>query len=163
MTPGAAAARPTPGAWAWPAGTPPGWRRLVLGGLVLAAVLSTRWVRLNGSPSVPLGLYRLAAVREPLTRGTLVVLPGDVVCLWDEGVWIEGQWYGPIYEEAAHKPLPKLRGCLLVKPGDVFLASPKPRSLDARYFGPTPITGLTAKAMPVLPWRSPHDGYPARP
>ncbi len=124
MPPGAAA-RPTPIARARPGG-----RTLVLGGLVLAAVLSTRWVRLNGSPSVPLGLYRLAAVREPLTRGTLVVLPvpaevrpwhttwvpllkpvaaigGDVVCLWDEGVWIEGQWYGPIYEEAAHKPLPQ--------------------------------------------------------
>jgi len=149
---------------------------LVLGGLVLAAVVSTRWYRLNLSPSVPRGVYRLAAVSTPLARGTLVVLPvpagvrpwhttwvpllkpvaaigGDVVCLWDEGVWIEGQWYGPIYEEAAHKPLPKLRGCLLVKPGDVFLASSAPRSLDGRYWGTTPMTGLTAKAIPVLTWR----------
>ena len=30
---------------------------LVLGVLVLAAVVSTRWVRLNLSPSVPVGLY----------------------------------------------------------------------------------------------------------
>ena len=72
MSPGASDAIPTPVARACPA-----WRTrssLVLGGLVLAAVLSTRWVRLNGSPSVPLGLYRLAAVREPLARGTLVVV-----------------------------------------------------------------------------------------
>jgi hypothetical protein len=32
---------------------------LVLGVLVLAAVVSTRWVRLNLSPSVPVGLYRV--------------------------------------------------------------------------------------------------------
>jgi len=108
--------------------TRPGWRAprprrtrrsLVLGGLVLAAVLSPRGVRLNTSGSVPLGFYRLSAVSTPLARGTMVVLPvpaevrpwqsswqpilkpvaaigGDVVCLWDEGVWIEGQWYGPI-------------------------------------------------------------------
>ncbi len=151
-------------------------RSLVLGGLVLLTVLSPRGVRLNTSGSVPLGFYRLSAVSTPLARGTLVVLPvpaevrpwqnrwqpilkpvaaigGDVVCLWDEGVWIEGQWYGPIYEEAAQKPLPKLRGCLLVKPGEVFLASSAPKSLDSRYFNAVPITGLTAKAIPLLTWR----------
>ena len=107
MPPGAAADLPTPVA-----------RRtrssLVLGGLVLAAVVSTRWVRLNGSPSVPRGVYRLAAVSPPLARGTLVVLPvpagvrpwqpawvpllkpvaavaGDLVCVWDAGLWVAGQ------------------------------------------------------------------------
>ena len=98
-------------------------RRLVLGVLVLAAVVSTRWVRVNCSPSMPYGLYRLTAVREPLTRGALVVLPvpapvqrwqsrwlpllkpvaavaGDAVCVWDNGLWIEGQWYGVLHEVA---------------------------------------------------------------
>src|SRR5437764_13338091 len=54
------------------------WQRrstLLLGGFFLAAVLSTHWVRLNMSPSVPYGLYRLTAVQPPLARGTLVVLP----------------------------------------------------------------------------------------
>src|SRR5262249_35831931 len=68
------AARPTSGA-----GPPPGGRprrsTLVLGVLVLAAVVSTRWVRLNLSPSVPVGVYRLARLAPPLARGTLVVLP----------------------------------------------------------------------------------------
>jgi len=56
---------------------------LVLGVLVLTAVVSTRWVRLNVSPSSPLGLYRLTAVPTPLARGTLVVLPvpPEVGCL----------------------------------------------------------------------------------
>ena len=48
---------------------------LVLGVLVLTAVVSTRWVRLNLSPSVPVGLYRLTAVPAEVSRGTLVVLP----------------------------------------------------------------------------------------
>ena len=76
MQPGASNDTHTHVTRARPAGPPrPGWRTRVLGGLVLAAVLSTRWVRLNCSPSMPYGLYRLTAVREPLARGTLVVLP----------------------------------------------------------------------------------------
>src|SRR2546429_7150748 len=46
---------------------------LVLGALVLAAVVSTRWVRLNLSPSVPMGLYRLERLPPPLARGPLVI------------------------------------------------------------------------------------------
>ena len=56
--------------------TRPGWRALrarrprsslVLGVLILAAVVSTRWLRVNVSPSTPLGLYRLAPLPSPLT------------------------------------------------------------------------------------------------
>ena len=56
---------------------------LVLGVLVLTAVVSTRWVRLNLSHSLPVGLYRLTAVPAEVTRGTLVVLPvpSSVACL----------------------------------------------------------------------------------
>ena len=160
--------------------TRPGWRAprssLVLGGLVLAAVLSTRWLRLNVSPSVPYGLYRLAPLTRPLARGTLVVLPvprsvrpwharwvpllkpvaavaGDLVCLWDHGLCVAGQWYGPLWREAAGRPLPQIRGCFRVPEGAVFLASPLPTSLDGRYFGVTPLATLTAQAMPVLTWR----------
>jgi conjugative transfer signal peptidase TraF len=149
---------------------------LVLGGLVLAAVVSTRWVRLNLSPSVPRGVYRLAPVAVPLARGTLVVLPvpavvqpwqsawvpllkpvaavaGDMVCVVDAGLWVAGQWYGPVYEEAHGMPLPQLRGCFFVQAGAVFLASAVPKSLDARYFGPTPVATLTAQATPLFTWR----------
>src|SRR5215831_12613621 len=165
---------------AWP--TRPGGRAprspssLVLGVLVLAAVVSTRWVRVNVSPSTPLGLYRLAAVAPPLARGTLVVLPvppavqrwhsawlpllkpiaalpGDLVCTSEAGLWIEGQAYGPVYSEAGGAPLPRLQGCVRVPAGAVFLASPAPRSLDGRYFGVTAIATLTAQAVPVLTWR----------
>ena len=147
----------------------------MLGVLVLAAVVSTRWIRVNVSPSAPLGLYRLAAMAPPLARGTLVVLPvppavqrwhsawlpllkpiaalpGDLVCTSDAGLWIEGQAFGPVYQEVGTAPLPRLQGCVRVLAGAVFLASPAPRSLDGRYFGITSVADLTARAMPVLTW-----------
>ena len=48
---------------------------LVLGVLVLAAVVSTRWVRLNLSPSVPVGVYAVRRVPAQLHREELVLLP----------------------------------------------------------------------------------------
>jgi type IV secretory pathway protease TraF len=147
---------------------------LVLGVLVLAAVVSTRWIRCNVSPSVPYGLYLLRTVQTPLAHGTLVLLPvpasvrawqwrpllkpvaaiaGDEVCERDSGLWIAGQWYGEVYGEAAGKVLPHLGGCQTIQAGEVFLASTAPRSLDARYFGPVRIAALTAQALPLMTWR----------
>ena len=153
------------------------WSSLVLGGLVLAAVLSTRWVRLNLSPSVPYGLYRLTALGAPLARGTLVMLPvparvqawhhwwipllkpvagvpGDTVCHLDHTLFINGTSYGPIHQEAHGQPLPQPdAGCHTVPEGMVFLASQAPRSLDGRYLGMTPVATLTAVVTPLWTWR----------
>jgi conjugative transfer signal peptidase TraF len=150
---------------------------LVLGVLVLTAVVSTRWVRLNLSPSLPVGLYRLTAVPAEVTRGTLVVLPvptrvlhvwsswipllkpvagvpGDVVCAQEGRVAVNGSDYGPIYLESHDRPLPYLEtGCRPVPAGMVFLASQAPKSLDGRYFGMIPVERLTATATPLLLWR----------
>ena len=41
----------------------------VLGGLLVIAVVRTRWVRLHRSPRRPSGLSRLTALRAPRTRG----------------------------------------------------------------------------------------------
>ena len=152
-------------------------RRLVLGVLVLAAVVSTRWVRLNIAPSVPYGLYWLRAVPPTVPRQALVVLPvpavmrpwhsrwisllkpvaavaGDEVCgNPDAGLTIAGEAYGPLLREAHGLRLPTMAWCLTVEEGEVFLASKAPRSLDSRYFGLVPITGLTAMAVPLLTWR----------
>jgi type IV secretory pathway protease TraF len=149
---------------------------LVLGALVLAAVVSTHWVRLNLSSSVPLGFYRLERLAPPLQRGTLVVLSapasirpwwhsfasllkpvaavaGDEVCGVEGALFIHGEAYGPIYTEADGKPLPHLDGCQVVPEGAVFLASTQPKSLDGRYFGVTPIADLTARAVSLWTWR----------
>src|SRR5215471_5291976 len=150
---------------------------LVLGVLVLAAVVSTRWVRLNMSQSAPGGFYWLAPVEVPLMRETLVVLPvppsvqpwlsrwtkllkpvagvpGDSVCIAEHHLFINGWWHGQILEEAHGKPLPQLPdGCQTVPEGHVFLATPFSRSIDSRYFGMVPVTALTAAAKPLLTWR----------
>ena len=150
---------------------------LVLGVLVLAAVVSTRWVRLNLSPSVPRGVYLLER-RAPmaLMRGTLVLLPvpasvqpwlrawrpllkpvaglpGDHACNVEDTLLIDGVSYGPIYREAHGMALPAWQGCRTVQPGEVLLASQAPRSLDGRYWGMTPVADLTAHAIPLWIWR----------
>jgi conjugative transfer signal peptidase TraF len=144
---------------------------------VLAAVVSTRWLRLNMSPSVPYGLYRLAPVPATLHRGDLVVLPvpasvqpwqawwvpllkpvagvaGDCVCHRDHILYVNGTAYGLVYQEAYGKPLPQIEeGCFVVQPGHVFLASVVPKSLDSRYYGAVPLASLTAQATPLWIWR----------
>ena len=125
---------------------------LVLGVLVLTAVVSTRWVRLNLSPSVPVGLYRLTAVPAEVSRGTLVVLPvparvrhvwpswipllkpvagvpWDVVCSQEGRLQVHAVDYGPVYLDTHGRPLPHLdSGCQTVPAGMVFLASQAPKS-----------------------------------
>ena len=114
---------------------------LVLGVLVLTAVVSTRWVRLNLSSSLPVGLYRLTAVPVNVPRGALVVLPvpvtvyhvwpawvpllkpvagvpGDVVCYQEGRVQVNGIDYGPVHLETHGRPLPHLdAGCQTVPEG----------------------------------------------
>jgi conjugative transfer signal peptidase TraF len=150
---------------------------VVLCGLLVVAMVSTRWVRLNLSPSLPSGLYRLAAVHAPLTRGTLVVLPvprslrpwhpawvpllkpvagvaGDTVCHLDHTLYVNSVDFGPVYPEAHGKPLPQMgTGCFVVPEAYIFLASPAPKSLDSRYCGLVAVASLTARAMPLLTWR----------
>lgn len=149
---------------------------VVVGGLVLAAVLSTRWLCVNVSGSVPYGLYRLAPIRAPLARGPVVLFPvpesvqhvwsrwtpllkpvaavaGDVVCSTEGRLCINGEDYGAVRRTAHGTPLPHIQaGCTAVQDGEVFLASPIRGSLDSRYFGPVRIADLTAHALPVLTW-----------
>ena len=149
----------------------------MLGVLVLTAVVSTRWVRLNLSHSLPVGLYRLTAVPAEVSRGTLVVLPvparvhhvwpswipllkpvagvpGDVVCYQEGRLQVQTMDYGPVSLDTHGRPLPHLdSGCQTVPAGMVFLASRAPHSFDGRYMGMTPVVTLTAQATPVLTWR----------
>jgi type IV secretory pathway protease TraF len=143
----------------------------VLALLTCGLVGATRYVRLNLSPSVPVGLYRLASVPQTLARGDLVVLPrpasmrqwvhqpllkpiaaiaGDQVCGRDGRLVVRGADYGPIYTEVQAVPLPHLEGCLLIPDGMVFVASREPKSIDSRYIG--------AQAHPLLTWRSSYGG-----
>ena len=149
---------------------------VVLGACILAVVSSTRWVRVNVSPSVPLGLYALTPVTLPLAHGMLAVLtvpasmqrwhvgyapllkpivglPGDTVCYQEHGLFVNRVAFGLVYETVQGEPLPHIvEGCQVVQPGQVFLASHMPRSLDGRYFGPVLVADLTALALPLFTW-----------
>src|SRR6266705_1072831 len=100
--------------------------------------LSAGWrytTRMNMSPSLPLGVYRLAPVPHPVPRGAIVVLPvpvsvrhvwsrwlpmlkpvaavaGEAVCVRDGTLWIHGQDYGPVLRQTRGYALPHLpEGC----------------------------------------------------
>jgi len=149
---------------------------LLLAGFLCLAVLSTRWLCFNVSPSLPYGLYRLHAVPPTLTRGTLVLLPvppsvqsvwsrwlpllkpiagvpGDRIAIVGQDLRINDVSFGPILQYAHGHTLPQLAGSWLVADGEVFVASAVPRSLDGRYFGCTPVSTLTAVATPLFTWR----------
>ena len=150
---------------------------LVLSLVMVSAVVSTHWVRLNLSSSMPYGLYRLKPVPALLTHGLLVIvpvpdsvspwhtawvpllktisgLPGDTVCHHEHILYVNSVDFGPLYNEAHGHLLPHIgEGCFVVPVERVFLANPTKKSLDGRYFGLTPIASLTAQAVPLLTWR----------
>lgn len=133
----------------------------------------------NASASVPLGLYAatpagdialgdLVLVRPPATlaaflaeRGNVArgvpllkhvaALPPQVVCAEGTAITVDG-------ETVAHRRmadrlgrvLPTWHGCRSLESGEVFLLNPaEPDSLDGRYFGPLPRTGIVARLRPV--------------
>jgi len=128
--------------------------------------------RLNVTSSLPLGLYRIAPVTQPLWRGALVTftlpatlrlhrllgsftkpvagLPGDVVCVRGGHLFVEGVDYGPVLDEGPVHLFAE-GTCVTVGEGEVFTASPTPRSYDSRYYGSIPLRALQA-STPVWTW-----------
>lgn len=51
--------------------------------------------------------------------------------------------------------LPVWQGCRIVGEDEIFLLSPSPSSLDSRYFGPLPASGLLGRAYPI--WTYPSE------
>jgi type IV secretory pathway protease TraF len=137
-------------------------------------VVSFSYVRLNISPSLPFGLYRLHPVARPLTRGLLVIVQepgwsastrpflkpvaavaGEWVCRVRDTLVIHGENYGPIYDAWRGEPFPSAIAadtCVEVPPGHVFLATAAPSSLDSRYYGPAAVEPISAIATPLWTW-----------
>lgn len=133
----------------------------------------------NASASVPIGLYRVAPAAE-LRPGDLVAiappadvasflaarhylpeglpllkhvaaLPGARVCR--SGVFITVNGAGAaraLPRDPAGRPLPVWHGCRIVGRHEIFLVNASPQSLDGRYFGPFPASGLLGIARPIL-------------
>ena len=152
------------------------WVAWGYGLLPLGCLLARQVVALNGEPSVPLGVWWLRPVPATLERGMVVHFPapeasfpwhpwwvpflkpvaamaGDVVCVDTQGLWVRGQWYGPVVAAAAGRRLPHLEGCQTIRAGEVFVASREARSLDSRYYGPVQVAQVTHVATPAWTWR----------
>lgn len=133
--------------------------------------VSTRWFTLNISSSVPLGLYRHMAIEGALHHGDIVLvpavsfgrswlaswlpllkpvagLPGENVCVQPEGLWVQGEYYGTVYQAHQGTPLPVFWGCHSVGEGEIFVASHQPKSLDGRYMGMTRLS-TARRARPL--------------
>lgn len=133
----------------------------------------------NASASVPIGLYRLhpvdhltigdlVAIQPPqaladflasrgyLPRGVpllkhVVALEGALVCRSGDRVTVDHRRLGQAHaQDRVGRDLPVWRGCLRLGAGEVFLMNPDaPHSLDGRYFGPLPLTTITARLTPL--------------
>jgi conjugative transfer signal peptidase TraF len=145
----------------------------------------------NSTPSVPVGLYwlqpvdrvaidDLVAVRPPeglarflAARGYLpqgvpllkhvVALPGAEVCRDGAVIRINGQVLGRAQaRDRLGRELPHWQGCHRLGVGEVFLMNPAvPDSLDGRYFGPLPLSAITARLRPI--WIPCADSAPPGP
>ena len=133
----------------------------------------------NASASVPIGLYRLhpadhvaigdlVAVQPPLaladfleTRAYLprgvpllkhvMALEGALVCRSGDRVTVDHRHLGRAHAQDRNgRDLPIWQGCHRLAAGEVFLMNPDATdSLDGRYFGPLPLSTITARLTPL--------------
>lgn len=133
----------------------------------------------NASASAPVGLYRLSAISHPAV-GTLVAITppnrlarfldrrrylpigvpllkhvaaraGARVCRFGARVTIDRRVAAiALGRDSRGRPLPTWRGCRTVEPGKLFVLNGAADSMDGRYFGPIPASGLIGRATPIL-------------
>lgn len=137
----------------------------------------------NASASVPIGLYRIApldrikvadlvSVQPPeqfagflAERGYLprnvplikrvLALPGTPVCRHGATIVAYDHAYGEARNtDRLGRELPVWQGCRTLAEGEVFLMNwDAEDSFDGRYFGPVPLTAITARVIPI--WTDP--------
>ncbi|WP_346907165.1 S26 family signal peptidase [uncultured Roseibium sp.] len=133
----------------------------------------------NASASVPVGLYYAQPVgrlkvgdlivamphkaladflskREYLPRGVplikhVLALPGANVCRKGATIFVGDRLIAQARErDSLGRSLPHWQGCRTLGEGEIFLMNPDaPDSFDGRYFGPLPVSAISAKLTPV--------------
>lgn len=113
-------------------------------------------------PSVAAWLARRGYVPAgtPLLKNA-AALPGARVCRRNAGILIDGRRVAAARAvDRAGRVLPRWTGCRTLRGGEIFLLNAAPDSLDGRYFGPLPASGLIGRARPILTRDAP--GAPLR-
>jgi conjugative transfer signal peptidase TraF len=167
--------------------------RLLIVGVALAScsyAVAVIGIRLNFTPSMPLGIYRLTGLSsgemhrgmlvavcapsnaselgrrrgylssgacagnsEPLLK-TIAAVGGDVVAVSPSGVRINGGLLAvskPLrFDRAGRRVMSWPVGRHRVPRGSIWLYAANERSWDSRYWGPTPVGNVLAKALPVI-------------
>ena len=131
----------------------------------------------NASPSVPVGLYRIAAgpvrrddlvlVRPPPEMAalaqqrrylptsaylikTVAATAGDRVCRFADRVFVRGRLAARARaRDRLGRPLPAWHGCRRLDAGELFLLTPDAHSFDSRYFGIVPADQVVGRAVPL--------------
>jgi conjugative transfer signal peptidase TraF len=133
----------------------------------------------NASSSVPIGLYGIGSIGkltlmnlvvatppQPLAsflakRGYLplgvplikpiLALPGQTICRSGLLVTVDGNVAGTaLARDWRGRALPAWQGCRVIAPEEVFLMnSDETASFDGRYFGPTPLSAIVGRALPL--------------
>nr|WP_286207876.1 S26 family signal peptidase [Hephaestia sp. MAHUQ-44] len=132
----------------------------------------------NASASAPRGLYAVQA-GAALHRGDMVIarmpervrslaaerrylpsdvplvkrvaaLSGDRVCAVGDRISVDRRVIARrLARDAAGRTMPWWRGCGTLRGGAILLLNPAPASFDGRYFGPTQVSDVIGKAVPL--------------
>lgn len=147
--------------------------------LVAAVVPLPKLLLWNASASAPIGLYRVNPFARPAVSDMVAVAPppalarfmaerhylpvgvpllkhvaarpGTLICRRGATVTIDARTVAVARASDSHgRPLPVWRGCRVLRTDELFLLNAAPDSLDGRYFGPIPASGLIGRATPIL-------------
>jgi conjugative transfer signal peptidase TraF len=137
----------------------------------------------NATASAPIGLYAVLPTSAPrvgdwvllrldpdtaaafATRGYLPAgvpllkrvraVAGTAVCARDGALFIAGAHIvDTLPVDAVGRPLAAWRGCRTLATGEILvLNADVPTSLDGRYLGPSPVSAVVGRAVPLWTWR----------
>ena len=138
--------------------------KLLLWNASASAPIGLYWLHPGGRPAVgdmvavtpPPALARFMAERHYLPVGVpllkhVAARPGALICRRDRAVTINGRSVAVARASDSHgRPLPVWRGCHVLRNDELLLLNAAPDSLDGRYFGPLPASGLIGRASPTL-------------
>lgn len=95
---------------------------------------------------------RYLPLNVPLLK-RVAALPGQAVCGEGDVLLIDGR---PVArarrKDRKGRALTPFRECRRLFAGEVLLVNAQPDSLDGRYFGPLPATGIVGRARPLWTW-----------